>query len=371
MAEQKVRIGIISANWGLSAHLPAWRAVPGVEAVAICTAHQETAEAAARKANIPKAYWDYKKLAQDPEIDLMDCGTRPNLRYDMVMTSLKAGKHVYNGIPFTDSLKHAKDMYEAYLQSGKVAAVDAYSQYIPAHMLMKEMIEEGALGQLYSLTCHLLLDLFTHPSAGFGYKWFWDRRYGASALRNLGSHALNMLVHLFGEIEEVVGQDELYLKEWKFDDGSVIRPQIEDTSTVLLRFRNGGMGTVHVAWSACAASGWLIEAYGSKGRLAVTSPGMPMSRTTKLYAAKVGQNQTEEVQIPDRLKRRPGISLDADTAPSQHYPMALLFQDMVRAIHTGGEAAPSFTQGFHVHQAIEAVRKSIENRSWVKVGSLR
>ena len=45
-----LRVGIISAAWGAQAHLPAWRAVPGVEVVGICTAHQETAEAAAADA---------------------------------------------------------------------------------------------------------------------------------------------------------------------------------------------------------------------------------------------------------------------------------------------------------------------------------
>jgi hypothetical protein len=38
------RAGIISANWGAMAHLPAWRGVPGVEVTAICTSRRETAE---------------------------------------------------------------------------------------------------------------------------------------------------------------------------------------------------------------------------------------------------------------------------------------------------------------------------------------
>ncbi len=41
-----LRVGIVSAGWGAFAHLPAWRAIPGVEVTAICTSRQETAEAA-------------------------------------------------------------------------------------------------------------------------------------------------------------------------------------------------------------------------------------------------------------------------------------------------------------------------------------
>ena len=49
-----LRVGIISANWGTFAHLPAWRSIPGVEVVAICTSRRETAEAAAKKHGIEK-----------------------------------------------------------------------------------------------------------------------------------------------------------------------------------------------------------------------------------------------------------------------------------------------------------------------------
>jgi predicted dehydrogenase len=143
----KVRVGIISANWGVQAHLPAWRAHPDVEVVAICTAHQDTAEAAAKSNEIPKAYWDYREMAADPDIDLIDVGTRPNLRYDMCMTALKAGKHVYNGVPFADSLEHAKDLKEAQLSSRLVGAIDAYSEYLPPIRMAKELIDDGQLGQ--------------------------------------------------------------------------------------------------------------------------------------------------------------------------------------------------------------------------------
>ncbi len=35
-----IRVGIISANRGAFAHLPAWRSIDGVEQVAICTSRE-------------------------------------------------------------------------------------------------------------------------------------------------------------------------------------------------------------------------------------------------------------------------------------------------------------------------------------------
>lgn len=80
----KLRVGIISANWGAVAHLPAWRALPDVEVVGICTSRQETAEAAAEKFGIERPFWDAEAMAADPDIDIVDCGTRPNIRHSMV-----------------------------------------------------------------------------------------------------------------------------------------------------------------------------------------------------------------------------------------------------------------------------------------------
>ena len=53
-----LRVGIISANWGAMAHLPAWRGVPGVEVTAICTSRRETAEAAAARFGVARPFWD-------------------------------------------------------------------------------------------------------------------------------------------------------------------------------------------------------------------------------------------------------------------------------------------------------------------------
>src|SRR5690606_28456425 len=104
LAGKPLRVGIISANWGVHSHLPAWRSLDGVEVTAICTSRPETAVEASRDFDIARPFHDFRALAADPDIDLVACGTRPPLRYQMVMAALEGGKHVYNGIPFAPDL---------------------------------------------------------------------------------------------------------------------------------------------------------------------------------------------------------------------------------------------------------------------------
>src|SRR5215212_6770122 len=142
-----LRIGIIGANWSLKVHGTAWRLLPGVEVAAVCTAHKETAEAAAQMFGVPKAYWNVQDLAADPDIDVIDVGSRPSFRYDMVMAALAGGKHVYDALPFAINAVKAREMHEAQRNSGRVGVVDAQFRWVPAGMHMKRLIEDGFIGQ--------------------------------------------------------------------------------------------------------------------------------------------------------------------------------------------------------------------------------
>jgi predicted dehydrogenase len=173
------KVGIISANWGVQAHLPAWRTLrDDIEVTAICTAHRETA---ARNHDIARPFWDYRAMCADPDLNIIDCGTRPSLRYDMVKRVLGHDKHVYDGIPFAMDLGQARDMLSLQRARKKVGVIDAFIQAIPAVLRMKEMIEEGCPGGGYSVTSFFNQQLFNQPSARFPYNWFAEQTFGASA----------------------------------------------------------------------------------------------------------------------------------------------------------------------------------------------
>jgi len=363
-----LRVGIISANWGAMAHLPAWRGVPGVEVTAICTSRRETAEAAAARFGVARPFWDALAMTADPDLDLIDCGTRPSVRQPMVLAALRNGKHAYNGIPFAADLESARALHQAWKASGKVAVVDAFSQWLPQHRLVKELLDDGSLGQPFAGTCQFNLGLFNQPHPRFPYNWFWQAGLGVSALRNLGSHALHMLVHLFGPVEELVAHDGQLLKEWRFPDGEVIKPQTNDFASLLLRFTGGMVMQLQVSWSATLTPGWSLEAFGSKGRFAVKAPTFPASRDTTLLVGRLGGSGVmEPVDVPERLSTAPGLRVGYGVEPNAAHPMALGMHAMVQAIHGQGRAAPDFEQGWMVERIQEAARRSAGERRWVRL----
>ncbi len=362
-----LRVGIMSANWGAFAHLPAWRSIPGVEVVAICTSRRETAEAAAKRCGIEAPFWDAHAMAAHRDIDILDLGTRPSVRDPIVLGALRNGKHVYNSIPFASNLERARELHQAWQASGKVGVVDAFSEWLPAHRLMKEMLDEGFLGQPFGGTCHFQLSLFNKPHPQFPYNWFWQAGLGVSALRNLGSHALHMLLFLFGGIQELVAHDGQLLREWRFPDGSTIKPETNDFANLLLRFHSGLVMQLQVSWSASVPPGWLLEAFGSKGRLAVRAPNFPTSRDSTLLAGTLQSGSMEKVEIPERLLRTADVGVDFAVEPQPAYPMALAMQRMTQTIQGSGHARPDLGQAWAVECALEAARRSAQERRWVRL----
>ena len=364
-----LRVGIVSAGWGAFAHLPAWRAVPGVEVTAICTSRQETAEAAAARLGIARPFWDALAMCADPDIEIIDCGTRPNVRLPMVLAALANGKHVYNASPHAPDWTSAKEIDAAWAKSGCIGVVDAFSQSIPAPAQMKAMVDEGYLGTPLGGTCRFNISLFNAPSRQFPYNWFGEGGQGVSAVRNNGSHMLYMLLHLFGPVAELVADDSQVLKQWVFPDGGVVVPETNDFANVILRFASGLTMTMQIGWSMTLHDGWSINVFGERGRLAVSSPTFPTSRDCLLQGGRLGA-AFENIAIPDALKSAPGVALDWQNDPQPSFPMALSMRAMVAAIGGEGGASPDFAAALEVERLQEAMRVSNARRSWITANEI-
>jgi predicted dehydrogenase len=365
-----LKVGIISANWGAFAHLPAWRSIPGVEVTAICTSRQETAEAAAARHGIARAFWDAEAMVADPDIDIIDCGTRPSIREAHVLAALAHGKHVYNAIPFARDLDGARRLHAAWVTSGTVAITDAYSEWLPVFQVARRMLDENYIGKPFGGSCTFTMSLFNRLQPQFPYNWFAQAGHGVSAVRNLGSHALNMLVFLFGAVAEVVAHDGQLLSEWRAEDGTVIPAETNDFASMILRFDNGMVLQFQVSWNAPHGRGFSLEAFGSDGRIEIAGPSFPTVLDTVLRAGKLGDAAVVPVPIPPELLASPDVTIDPHYPVPPAYPMALSMHAMVEAIRGNGKAHPDFAQGWYVERLQEAVRLSEAERRWVRIDEI-
>lgn len=361
-----LRVGIVSAAWGAFAHLPAWRAIDGVEVTAICTSRQETAQAAAERCNIDRPFWDALAMCRDPDIDIVDLGTRPNVRLPMVIEALNHGKHIYNSCPHAPDWAGAKAIDAAWDRSTSHTAVDAFSRYLPAHRQMKQMIDDGSIGQVLGGNCRFNMSLFNRPDKHFPYNWFADGSAGVSSLRNFGSHLLYLLCEFLGPIEELVADDTQVLKEWVFADGDRIKPANTDFANLIVRFSSGVTISFQTSWNQSAQEGWCVDLFGTDGRLRASAPSFPTVEDCILEAGEAGARSGKSLQ-PVALEHpaNPSIAMDWVSNPAPSYPMALTMHSLVQSINKGSGSVPDFALALEVERALEAARLSNAERRWV------
>ncbi|ALC12886.1 Gfo/Idh/MocA family protein [Sphingopyxis sp. 113P3] len=372
MSTPPLRVGIISAAWGARAHLPAWRSLEGVEVTAICTSRPETAARAAEDFKVARAFHDFRALARDPDIDIVDCGTRPPLRYAMVMAALASGKHVYNGIPFAKDMADAEAMTDVWQQTGTIALVDAFMQAVPAMVQMKAMIDAGWVGEVFGAEAAFEAPLFSAAQTNVpGYVWFADPSNGASAARNLGSHLLHLLVHFFGPVASLAADQSLALKAWPLGDGTV-HPEVPDRASLLLRHASGIPTRLEANWCKIGGDGFRFSAWGSKGRLEARAPVFPMAHDTQLFGTKdagLGGIALDGIPIEPEFLAVPGCRAVADRPETGLLALASIFARMRDAINGKAVAAPDFAQALHVHGAVEAAVVAAEERRWVDIAA--
>lgn len=369
-----LRVGIIGANWSLKVHGTAWRLLKDVEITAVCTAHKETAETAAQTFGIPTAYWNVADLAADPDIDIIDVGSRPSFRYDMVTAALAGGKHVYDALPFATDAGKARNMLDAQQRAGRVGIVDAQFRWVPAGMHMKSLIVQGYIGQPLGFNVQLLMPLqrqndrpypfCVYPEGGISpYHWLADATSGAGGWRNFGAHTVLFLTHLLGPVEQAMGATRTGVPKWTLPDGTELIPGTEDLGCATLCLANGAIGNLQTGWSVPDSACLRVEVWGDRGRLLLEDPSFGDGISARLYAGAAGKGEYgrplgQWLDIPAALYAVPGTPFTKENAPAYMVSMGWMFHDMVRTIREGGPGSPSFAEAHHAQQVVEAVIES-------------
>jgi len=151
-----------------------------------------------------------------------------------------------------------------------------------------------------------------------------------------------------------------YLDEWKFDDGTTVKPRDHRhrNASSALRQRHGGE-RLQPCWNVVAGgSGWSLEAYGSRGRLRVQAPpSFPAHDTTELFAGTADSTCLEPVQIPPAPQKTcQAVPRRIPLRPPAAVPMAWSFHDLLRAVREGTSCRPDFAQAWKVERILEAAR---------------
>jgi predicted dehydrogenase len=361
----KLKLGLVGADadgkgWGPAAHMPALLGIGQIELAALCTSRPESA-AAATKAYGIKAYHDINELVAQPDIDIISTVVRIPNHYEVVMAALYAGKHVYCEWPLGASLAETEEMATVARDKGVVTAIGLQGMHDPTLTYIKELVDEGWLGEIHSVQMTFLGTAY--PDRPSRQEYEREISKGAHLFNIVGGHTLTYLAYCFGPLSELSATVATRVKQLHMvDTGEMVNAQTPDNVLINGVLANGGLLNYQIAAVPYHADGWRMTAYGSKGTIMATTQGLPQITPVTLVGAQ-GNDPLGELPVPKRLRFVPEA---VPFGPPQNVAQA--YVRMAEAIDEGKPLAPNFDDALQIHRLLKAIQYSSDEGRAVKLG---
>lgn len=229
-----IRMGIIGAGWIAQEHRRVLDSVAEAELVAICDLDEKRAKALAAGSGA-RVYTDWRDLLDTEDLGAIIVAVPPGAHAEPVVAALAHGLPVYLEKPIARTWEDAAQIVAEAQRTGTVCAVGY--QWHALDLL------DDLPGVLAGQQIGLLVGTSIGPTQSR--PWFVDMRAGGGNLLERGSHHLDLVRTVAGEVVAVqaaAGRVRLARSGGEAGD-------IDDALTIMLELASGALATVVVAWT--------------------------------------------------------------------------------------------------------------------------
>ncbi len=206
----------------------------------------------ADKYGIPKHFSSYDEFLRS-DINTVYIGSVNADHYEQVIKAAEAGKNILCEKPLALTSAQAEEMLKACEKNNVHLAVNYVHRFHPLVTKAKEILDSQMLGKLTSVNINFNIDI--PPSNNFRFN---RKQSGGGALRDLGTHTIDLMRYFGGEILSIDG----------VMDNIVYKCDVEDYASAIVKFKNSGYGFFSVSYSNKKAFN-RIEVLGHKGALSI------------------------------------------------------------------------------------------------------
>ncbi len=219
-----LRVGVVGLGyWGPNLARN-FHALPETELVWCCDGSEEARKRIALTVPGVRTTGRFEDLLEDETVDAIVLATPVPTHAELAVRVLEAGKHCFVEKPLAQSVADAERAVAAAERAGRTLMVGHLLEYHPGVRKLKELADEGELGELLYIYGNRL---------NLG-----KARADENALWSLGAHDISVLLHLVEEEPyELSARGESYL-----------RPGVEDVVFCFLRFPSGISAHLHLSW---------------------------------------------------------------------------------------------------------------------------
>ena len=196
------------------------------------------------------SYTTVEELLSDEALDAIYISTPVYLHCEQVIAAAERGFHVLCDKPMAMNTEECQRMIDAYQANGVHLQICFLFRFHSCFQQIKKWVTEGRLGQIVQARVPFLKPFPIPPGAWRGK----PEQGGGGSLMDLGSHGVDLLRYIVGEVSQVS----------TFCNSVLHRYDVEETGTIMMRFENGAQGFVDTSFAA-AGCDLIIEIYGTDG----------------------------------------------------------------------------------------------------------
>ena len=198
-------------------------------------------------------YFDNYDEFLKSDIDCVFIGSVNSDHFEQVIKAADAGKNILCEKPLALDSKQAAEMIEACKRNNVLLTVNYLHRLHPHVIKAKELIKNQTIGKLVSVNVSFNLDF--PPGDNFRFN---KELSGGGALRDLGTHMIDLLRYFGGEVTEIIG----------FMNNIIYNYDVEDYASAQVKFENESYGFFNVSYNTKKAFN-RVEILGHKGAISI------------------------------------------------------------------------------------------------------
>lgn len=199
-----VRWAVVGPGRIASKVVPDFVHVPGAELVAVASRSAERGAEFAARHGIARVHDSYADVVADPEVDALYVATPHPQHRAVVLAALRAGKAVLVEKAFTVTPAATREIVEVAASTGTFAMEGMWTRFQPAVVRMRELIADGAIGEVRSVAA----DLGVRPPVDPADR-FYNPEIGGGALFDVGVYPISFAQMVLGDPDTVAATGSL------------------------------------------------------------------------------------------------------------------------------------------------------------------
>lgn len=332
MSTGDVRIGIVGTGFGARVVAPVFGATPGCAVTEVVSARDDAA---------------VRALCRRSDLDLVSVHSPPFLHLDHVCRALDAGHAVLCDKPFGTSEHQVAEMESARAAAGSggtLGLVNFEFRYHTVRVRMRELLRSEAVGEVEHAQWTSLSAGSRVPLGPYG--WLFDRHRGGGWIGAWGSHAIDALRWMVGELVVVTSTPRTIIGTRPDHVGKPRRCDAADAFSAVLTFESGATVAIDSGFASVRPT---------RPRLVICgSDGVIECEADTTITVRRADGTTDE------------ITHGAEGGGDRHLEPMVRWAKAVRdSVHAGGPApaAATFADGLACARVLDSLRRPAPNAS--------